>query len=159
MTSYSGLIVTLALAVSGALLYWIIIAPGQVPIADHNNSYETFGSIEITAPKFTPPTAPPAEPQIASSEEFSAPPDTTAEAAPELIHVPEQLPVPTDEAPPMFDDASAQVYPTTGYQQEWNLAGLSETDLTAEKETSLSSKSEVTELELPPTPIRVSRQQ
>ncbi len=152
VTSYSGLIVTLALAASGALLYWMIIAPGQAPIADYSNSYETFGSTEIEIPEFAPRTA--------SSAELSAPPETTAEAAAELTHLPEQLPAPSDEPPPVFNDASAQVYPTTDHPYEWELARLKDPDIAKEEDVAGASPGpETLHPEMPPTPIRVSRQQ
>lgn len=159
VTSYSALIVTLALAASGALLYWMIIVPGQAPMADYSNSYETFGSAEIVIPEFTLSTAQPDEFQFAPSTEIFAPPETTAEAAPELIFMPEQLPAPSDEAGPVFNDASAQVYPTTDYPQEWDLANLSETEFFDRGLAAFSSIPEVSESGVPPTPIHVSRQQ
>ena len=159
VTSYSGLIVTLVLAASGALLYWMIVVPGRVPVADYKNSYETFGSVEIESPEFPPRTAPPAEHRLALTTEQSAPPETTADAAAELLRLPEQLPLPSDEPPPVFDDASAQDYPTTDHPQEWNLARTNDPYVSAENSRGSSAKPEMAHREMPPTPIPVSRQQ
>jgi len=110
LASYAGLIVTLALVASGALLYWMIVAPSQAPVADYSNSFNTFGSAGIEIPKFAPPTAVsttlPAERQFASPSKFSALPGTPAESASEPIRLPEQTPATSDEPEPRYNDAS-----------------------------------------------------
>jgi hypothetical protein len=76
LTSYSGLIVTLALAASAALLYWMIIAPSQRPLDDFGNAYDAFGATKVEIPQFEFPSAPPAEHHVESpvpsADPFSA---------------------------------------------------------------------------------------
>ena len=161
LASYAGLIVTLALLASGALLYWLIVAPSQAPVADYSNSYETFGSAEIDIPKFTPPTTPPTtlpvERQFASPSELSALPGTPAESASELLRLPEQSPAPSDEPKPMFNDASAWAYPTTNHPHDWDLARLHVTDVARENAAAFSSKPEIRRPTMPPMPTPVDR--
>jgi len=159
VTSYSGLILALVLAASGALLYWMIIVPGQAPMADYGSNFETIGSTDIKIPEFTRPPDPIAEEQTTNPEQLTAPVETTADSAPELIHFPEPLPPPSDEPPPVFDDASAQNYPATDYSPTWDFAIESDTqesDLEDSGEGA-SSSPEVARREMPATPIRVSQ--
>jgi hypothetical protein len=65
-TSYSGLIVTLALAASAALLYWMIIVPSQRPVNDFGNAYDTYGATKIELPEFQFLSAPWVAPQSGS---------------------------------------------------------------------------------------------
>jgi hypothetical protein len=161
LASYAGLIVTLALLASGALLYWLIVAPSQAPVADYSNSYETFGSAEIGIPKYTPPTTPPTtlpvDRQFASPSELSALPGTTAESTSELLRLPEQTPVPSDEPEPIFNDASAKAYPATNHPHDWDLARLRVTDVAGENAAASSSKPEMPRPAMPPMPTPVNR--
>lgn len=144
LASYAGLIVTLVLVASGALLYWMIAAPSEAPIADYSNSFETFGSAEIEIPKFAPATTPsitpPTEHQFASSSEFPALPETPVESASELTRLPEQTSVPSDETGPEFNDASAWNYPATDHPHGLDLAGLRVTDVAGENAVVSPSK-------------------
>ncbi len=157
LASYAGLIVTLALVASGALLYWMIVAPSQAPVADYSNSYETFGSAEIEIPKFAPPTTPPAERQFASPSELSALPGTPAESASEPIRLPEQTPAPSDEPEPRYNDASVWAYPATNHPHGWDLSRLRVTDVVGENAAALSSKPEMPRRAMPPMPTPVDR--
>ncbi len=157
LSSYAGLIVTLALVASGALLYWMIVAPSQTPVADYSNSYETFGSAEIEIPKFAPPTTPPADRQFASPSELSALPGTPAESASEPIRLPEQTPVPSDEPEPVYNDASAWAYPATNHPHGWDLSRLRVTDVAGENAAASSSKPEMARRAMPPMPTPVDR--
>jgi hypothetical protein len=132
--SNPGLSVILALAASAALLYWLVVVPGRVPIVDYNNNYETFGSAEIKTPEFSSPTTSPV---------------TSSSAAAERHHFPEQGSTPSIEPMPVFDDASAQAYPATRDSRNWNLARKNNRDYSAERATLR---------EMPPTPIPASRQ-
>jgi hypothetical protein len=144
VTSNSGLIVTVALAASGLLLYWMLIVPARVPIADYKNSYETFGSVETEAPRFVPQTAPTAE--------------TTADAAGDQLHLPKQLPPPSDELP-RFDDASAQAYPATSHPHPWSVARATRENFRAARTSGVGTKPEMAQHEMPATPIPARRQQ
>ena len=157
LASYAGLIVTLALLASGALLYWMIVAPSRAPVADYSNSYETFGSAEIDIPKFAPPTTLPVDRQFASPSELSALPGTTAESTSELLRLPEQTPVPSDEPEPIFNDASAKAYPATNHPHGWDLARLRVTDVAGENVAASSSKPEMPRPAMPPMPTPIDR--
>ena len=157
LASYAGLIVTLALVASGALLYWMIVAPSQTPVADYSNSFNTFGSAEIEIPKFAPSTIPPADRQFASPSEFSALPGTPAESASEVIRLPEQTPAPSDEPEPMYNDASVWAYPATDHPHGWDLSRLRVTDVVGENAAALSSKPEMPRRAMPPMPTPVDR--
>ena len=157
LASYAGLIVALALVASGALLYWMIVAPSQAPVADYSNSFNTFGSAEIEIPKFAPSTTPPADRQFASPSEFSALPGTPAESASEVIRLPEQTPAPSDEPEPMYNDASVWAYPATDHPHGWDLSRLRVTDVVGENAAALSSKPEMPRRAMPPMPTPVDR--
>jgi hypothetical protein len=143
VTSNPGLSVMLALAASGALLYWLIVVPGRESIADYNSNYETIGSTEIKTPEFSSPAASPV---------------TSASAAAERHYFPEQVPTPSIEPTAVFDDASAQAYPPTRDSRNWNLARTNNRDASAKNAFGTAVKPGVTLREMPPTPIRVSRQ-
>lgn len=66
LTSYSGLIVTLALAASAALLYWMIIVPSQRSIDDFDNAYDAYGATKVELPQFHFSSSPPAKFQVPS---------------------------------------------------------------------------------------------
>ncbi|MCG8449022.1 MAG: hypothetical protein MI725_05520, partial [Pirellulales bacterium] len=67
LASYSGLIVTLVLAASAALMYLTVVVPSQTPSTDYGNSFETYGSNSLEIPQFRVETSVPVAPQMAST--------------------------------------------------------------------------------------------
>jgi hypothetical protein len=104
IASYSGLIVTLALAASVALLYWMIIMPGQTPREKFGNSYDTYGATKIEIPRFQVPEAPPSEPESAPAAAATEPFETNQAArsadVPPAAVVAQQPPSPSASGPP-----------------------------------------------------------
>lgn len=103
LTSYSGLIVTLALAASAALLYWMIIVPSQRPANDFTNSYDAFGATKVELPDFEFPSAPWVAPQVTSPVTSSDslpvdPPEPSTDDEPAAV-VAQQSPVHSDSLP------------------------------------------------------------
>lgn len=169
IASYSGLIVTLALAASAILLYWMIIVPGQTPTTDFGNSYDSYGAVKIEIPDFEFPTAPPSAPKTTSPAAAAEPlfedaseqvtvdepaavvaqqvpawnstprmsadqqseSPSAAPAPPELMPASENSESPSDDTE-IYNDASAQAYPTTDHPLAWDLTVLGVVDAAPE---------------------------
>ncbi len=106
LTSYSGLIVTLALAASAALLYWMIIVPSQRPASDFGNTYDAYGATKIDIPEFEFHSAPWAEPQVPSPVAST---DPLPVGRPEQSRVDEPVAVVAQQAPAWSDTLPAAV--------------------------------------------------
>jgi len=114
LASYSGLIVTLALAASAALLYWMIIVPSQMPVEDFGNGYDAYGATKIEIPQFefhsAPPTAPKTASPVATVDPFLSARPGQSNGEPAAI-VAQQSPAWSDAPPAAADSQTTSETP------------------------------------------------
>lgn len=111
IASHSGLIVTLAVAASVVLLYWMIIMPSRTPREDFGTSYDTYGATEIEIPQFHAPEAPSSEPEPTPAAAKTESIQTNQAAQPvddrPAAVVAQQQPTPDLTAPALSEPAAA----------------------------------------------------
>lgn len=157
VNSYAGMIVTLVLMASGFLLYWILVAPGQTPVMDYNNSLETVGSIKIEIPEFDSRDDSHVGNQRTSQNALTALPEPRESVNNELIRLPEDTAEQSIEEEPVFNDASAWSFPSTGRQQVWAPSASQGTDTAGEDGPVLLTEPETAQRPKLPTPSPFNR--